>query len=106
MARCPFAVWRPMPYGSYLMPNPVRANLHTAVSSASSLYSYFATRSGKVHSHFYVAKDGTIEQYRDTAYAAAAAAGRMLRKTSPISCPVCHPARGRSRRSDRRSGRR
>ena len=72
MARCPFAVWRPMPYGSYLMPNPVRANLHTAVSSASSLYSHFATRSGKVHSHFYVAKDGTIEQYRDTAYAAAA----------------------------------
>lgn len=72
MARCPFAVWRPMPYGSYLMPNPVRANLHTAVSSASSLYSPFATRSGKVHSHFYVAKDGTIEQYRDTAYAAAA----------------------------------
>ena len=72
MARCPFAIWRPMPYATSLMPNPVRANLHTAVTNASSLFHYFATQSGGVHSHFYVAKDGTIEQYRDTAYAAAA----------------------------------
>lgn len=72
MARCPFAIWRPMPYATSLMPNPVRTNLHTAVTSASSLFSYFAYQSGGVHSHFYVAKDGVIEQYRDTAYRAAA----------------------------------
>ena len=72
MARCPFAVWRPMPYATSLMPNPVRANLHTAVTNAASLFPYFATQSGGVHSHFYVRQDGTIEQYRDTAYRAAA----------------------------------
>lgn len=72
MARCPFAIWRPMPYATSLMPNPVRANAHTAVTNAASLFPYFAYQSGKVHSHFYVAKGGTIEQYRDTAYRAAA----------------------------------
>lgn len=43
-----------------------RVNLHVAVSEARSLYGYF---SGVADcSHFYVAKDGTIEQYIDTAY--------------------------------------
>ena len=72
MARCPFAVWMPMPYATSPMPAPVRVNLHTAVTSAHSLWSYFAKSSGGVHSHFYVRQDGTIEQYRDTAYRAAA----------------------------------
>lgn len=44
-----------------------RMNLHVAVSEAESLYGMFS-RSNNACSHFYVAKDGTVEQYIDTAY--------------------------------------
>ena len=44
--------------------------LHVAVSEAASLYAYFNGPSGGVESHFYVRRDGTVEQYRDTAYQA------------------------------------
>jgi hypothetical protein len=44
--------------------------LHVAVSEQSSLYDYFARRSGGIESHFYIRRDGTVEQYRDTAYQA------------------------------------
>ncbi len=44
--------------------------LHVAVSEGSSLYGYFSNAS--VCSHFYVRKDGTIEQYVDTKYQAPA----------------------------------
>lgn len=44
--------------------------LHVADSEADSLFSYFKSGSGGVESHFYVKYDGTIEQYRDTAYQA------------------------------------
>lgn len=47
-----------------------RMNLHVAVSEASSLYGMFS-RSNSACSHFYVAKDGTVEQYIDTAYRSA-----------------------------------
>lgn len=47
-----------------------RMNLHVAVSEASSLYSMFS-RSNSACSHFYVAKDGTVEQYIDTKYRSA-----------------------------------
>ena len=50
---------------------PRRVNLHTAVSNASSLYGYFS-RSTSPCSHFYVREDGTVEQYVDTSYRAAA----------------------------------
>lgn len=43
-----------------------RMNLHVAVSEASSLAGYFATVGDC--SHFYVRKDGTVEQYIDTRY--------------------------------------
>lgn len=43
-----------------------RVNLHIAVSEAPSLYGYF-NGPGKPSSHFYVRKDGTVEQYVDTA---------------------------------------
>lgn len=43
-----------------------RVNLHVAVSEAASLYGYFSKVADC--SHFYVAKDGTIEQYIDTAF--------------------------------------
>lgn len=47
-----------------------RMNLHVAVSEASSLYGMFS-RSNSACSHFYVAKDGTVEQYIDTVYRSA-----------------------------------
>lgn len=43
---------------------------HVAVSEASSLYNWFNGPSGGVESHFYIRYDGTVEQYRDTAYEA------------------------------------
>ena len=43
-----------------------RMNLHVAVSEAKSLAGYFATVGDC--SHFYVRKDGTVEQYIDTRY--------------------------------------
>ena len=47
-----------------------RENLHVAVSEALSLFGFFSTAA--VCSHFYVRKDGTVEQYVDTAVRAAA----------------------------------
>lgn len=44
--------------------------LHVAVSQADSLYGWFNGPSGGVESHFYIREDGTVEQYRDTAYEA------------------------------------
>lgn len=46
-----------------------RVNLHVAVSEASSLFGYF-NQKGIADSHFYVRKDGTVEQMVDTAYQA------------------------------------
>ena len=48
-----------------------RVCLHVAVSEGSSLYGYF-NQKGNPTSHFYVRKDGTIEQYVDTKYRAPA----------------------------------
>ena len=47
-----------------------RMNLHVAVSNADSLYNMFSN-SNAACSHFYVAKDGTVEQYIDTKYRSA-----------------------------------
>ena len=47
-----------------------RLNLHIAVSEASSLYGFFS--GAAVCSHFYVRRDGTIEQYIDSAFYSAA----------------------------------
>jgi hypothetical protein len=49
---------------------PRLAILHVDAGNASSLYGYFNGRSGGVESHFFVRKDGVVEQYRDTAYQA------------------------------------
>lgn len=73
---------RAKPSGRIAMPSPVRINLHTAVSNSFSLAWYGAidgssthrngffntTGAGGVFSHFYVRKDGTVEQMQDTAY--------------------------------------
>ena len=66
MARMPGAVWRPVPVSPS---RPKRRKgrgicLHVAVSEAASLHGYFSTASAD--SHFYVAKNGVIEQYVDT----------------------------------------
>jgi len=44
--------------------------LHVAVSEAASLYGYFS--GAAVASHFYVRKNGTVEQYVDTRFQAPA----------------------------------
>lgn len=48
-----------------------RINFHTAVTDAASLYSYFS-QPGNPCSHFYVAENGTVEQYIDTDFYSAA----------------------------------
>ena len=48
-----------------------RVNLHVAVSEANSLFGAFSAPA-KPSSHFYVRKDGTVEQYVDTALRAEA----------------------------------
>lgn len=47
--------------------NPIGAILHVDAGDAASLYYFFRDRSGGVESHFFVRKDGVVEQYRDTA---------------------------------------
>ena len=66
MAWCPFAVHRPLSENNYQgRITPRAVIMHTAVSSSPSLFSYFQN-SSDLESHFYVADDGTIEQYMDT----------------------------------------
>lgn len=48
----------------------VGAIVHIASSESSSLFSYFNGRSDGIESHFYIRRDGSVEQYRDTAYEA------------------------------------
>lgn len=49
-----------------------RVNLHVAVSEADSLFGYFSRSDVGVVSHFYIRRDGTVEQYVDTRFQAAA----------------------------------
>lgn len=60
------ATWRPisMNIGGGLEPN-LGLVLHHAVMNGS-LYNFFNTSSNQVSAHFWVAKDGRIEQYVDT----------------------------------------
>lgn len=71
MALCPFAVKKLIPPGSSDPKiTPRVAVLHVAATNAPSLYDFFKNRSGGIESHFYVLKDGTVEQYRDTSWEA------------------------------------
>lgn len=71
MARYPGAIQKPITAskGRQRLTVYNRMNLHVAVSEASSLHGYF-NKSGIPDSHFYVRRDGTVEQYVDTAYRA------------------------------------
>lgn len=44
--------------------------LHVDAGNASSLFGWFNGPSGGVESHFHIRKDGSVEQYRDTAFQA------------------------------------
>ena len=70
MAWMPGALKKEVPKFRTRMSNPRAVCLHVAVSEAASLYGFFS--GAKVCSHFYVRKDGTIEQYVSTAYQAPA----------------------------------
>jgi len=71
MAFYPKAIRRNIPPGTNDPPiTPRLVILHVAASEATSLHDYFNGPSGGVESHFYVRRDGTVEQYRDTAYQA------------------------------------
>ena len=72
MAIYPKAVVKILTNFTTPMPTPVRINNHTAVSNASSLYDYFSGAGLGLGSHFYLRKDGVVEQYVDTKYRAAA----------------------------------
>lgn len=43
---------------------PALAILHVAVTDIPSLFPFFRDRSGGIESHFYIRKDGVVEQYR------------------------------------------
>ena len=49
---------------------PVGGVCHVAVSEADSLFDFFANRSGGIESHFYVRRDGAVEQYRSVYFEA------------------------------------
>lgn len=49
---------------------PIGVILHVAVSEGSSLFSYFNGPSGGIESHFYIRRDGKVEQYRECGYEA------------------------------------
>lgn len=71
MARFPGAIYKPITAnkGRRRLTVYNRMNLHVAVSEGSSLHGYF-NKSGIPDSHFYVRRDGTVEQYVDTNYQA------------------------------------
>ena len=68
MALYPKAVQRPIPPGPNDPPiTPRVVILHVADTEAATLFDYFNGPSGGVESHFYIRRDGTLDQYRDTA---------------------------------------
>ena len=67
MALYPGAIQRLIPrHNRVAITRYRRMNLHVAVSEAASLHGYFS--GADVCSHFYIRKDGTVEQYIDTKY--------------------------------------
>jgi hypothetical protein len=71
MAVYPGARFRNIPPGSS-DPSiiPIGVILHVDAGNSGSLYNYFKNMSGGIESHFFIRKDGGVEQYRDTSYEA------------------------------------
>jgi hypothetical protein len=72
MALCPFADkrWLIPPPASDPRIRPRLAILHSDGGNVYNLGPYFDGRSGGIESHFHIAKDGTLFQYRDTSWEA------------------------------------
>lgn len=67
MAVCPFASWRPLPENTSAPTlEPRVAILHSAAVPVTSLYNAFNRAGNNLESHFFVKKNGVIEQYMDT----------------------------------------
>lgn len=69
--------WYPLAIKKNINPGPndppikvVGAILHVDSGDSKSLFNYFKNDSGGIESHFFVLKDGSVEQYRDTGYEA------------------------------------
>lgn len=69
--------WYPFANKKIINPGPndppiivVGAILHVDAGDSESLFNYFRDKSGGIESHFFVKKNGTVEQYRDTGYEA------------------------------------
>lgn len=69
--------WYPPAIKKNINPGPndppikvVGAILHVDSGDSKSLFNYFKNDSGGIESHFFVLKDGNVEQYRDTGYEA------------------------------------
>lgn len=68
MAWYPEAIKKELPQSATApIINPTGVVMHTAVSSGTSLFTFFNGRSAGVEAHFYIREDGTVEQYVDTA---------------------------------------
>jgi N-acetylmuramoyl-L-alanine amidase/Putative peptidoglycan binding domain len=65
MARVDCAVWRPIAANTGGPLAPAGLILHHAVANGS-LYTFFANPAAQVSAHFWVAQDGTVEQYVDS----------------------------------------
>lgn len=69
MSRCPFAKWRPLPENATQgRITPTQIIAHTAVDAPgpTSLWRFFNGPRIGAESHFWVASDGSIEQFMDT----------------------------------------
>lgn len=67
MAKCPFAVWKPLPENKTADEiDPRIVILHTAVANVPSLFGFFGKVEETKESHFFISSQGVIEQYMDT----------------------------------------
>lgn len=71
MARMPGTTWKPIAH-NYTQRKTAkrRVILHVAESESTSIHGWFNNPTARASSHFYVARDGSIEQYVDTDYIA------------------------------------
>lgn len=67
MARYPKGVWRPLPENA-TQPriSPQSFFVHSAAVDSANLHGYFTRQDVKLESHFFVRKDGVVEQFMDS----------------------------------------
>lgn len=74
MARCPFAIWQPVPSHSGPLTAQLGAVMHVTTNHGDP-YNYFDDPNHAASSHFWIADDGSLKQYVDTDFASWAQAG-------------------------------